>query len=296
MKFVSRTGSAFTLIELLVVIAIIAILAAILFPVFAQAREKGRQTACLSNMKQLTLAGLQYAQDYDETLPSYQLDNSGAELPWGKYYWMFQFEPYIKGFAANFDKPRTGVYFCPSDPANLPQYLSGVRATQVLPQPAGSWGLTATTDTTGATALGYWCSYSINEHITDQEEGGMRKGGAALSLWQAPAESFFLMEAFDSEIEGDELEEVYGVPVKDRGTTTKANGEGGHGNGMNIAYLDGHVKWSKLSYRNNNSSLWSNWTFPPGSRRGGECDYGGWTAPDTDTTLPATNTAGQSCM
>ncbi|MEN6403201.1 MAG: DUF1559 domain-containing protein [Armatimonadia bacterium] len=61
----------FTLIELLVVIAIIAILAAILFPVFAKAREKARQSSCLSNIKQICLATMQYAQDYDETLPFY---------------------------------------------------------------------------------------------------------------------------------------------------------------------------------------------------------------------------------
>src|SRR5262249_15795329 len=60
---------AFTLIELLVVIAIFAILAAILFPVFAQARAKARQAACLSNMKQIGLGLMMYAQDYDETLP-----------------------------------------------------------------------------------------------------------------------------------------------------------------------------------------------------------------------------------
>src|SRR5678816_1355375 len=64
-----RTRKGFTLIELLVVIAIIAILAAILFPVFARAREKGRQASCMSNLKQLGMALVQYSQDYDETHP-----------------------------------------------------------------------------------------------------------------------------------------------------------------------------------------------------------------------------------
>ncbi len=67
-----RAQRGFTLIELLVVIAIIAILAAILFPVFAQAREKARQTSCLSNLRQIGTATLMYLQDYDETFPLYQ--------------------------------------------------------------------------------------------------------------------------------------------------------------------------------------------------------------------------------
>ena len=78
----------FTLIELLVVIAIIAILAAILFPVFARAREKARQTQCLSNVKQTMLAVNMYAQDYDETLPRLNIFVGGAgyELPNGSVY------------------------------------------------------------------------------------------------------------------------------------------------------------------------------------------------------------------
>ncbi|MDR3707348.1 MAG: DUF1559 domain-containing protein [Capsulimonadaceae bacterium] len=98
----SRNG--FTLIELLVVIAIIAILAAILFPVFATAREKARQTACLSNMKQLGLAALQYIQDYDECYPKgipYQSDSYNYGMGWAG-----QIYPYVKSM---------GAFVCPSD-------------------------------------------------------------------------------------------------------------------------------------------------------------------------------------
>jgi prepilin-type N-terminal cleavage/methylation domain-containing protein/prepilin-type processing-associated H-X9-DG protein len=94
-------NAAFTLIELLVVIAIIAILAAILFPVFAQAREKARQTACLSNQKQIGLGAMQYAQDYDETMPIlYYVKNSPSST-----HWMDLLYPYIKS---------EEIFSCPS--------------------------------------------------------------------------------------------------------------------------------------------------------------------------------------
>ncbi|MDR3708819.1 MAG: DUF1559 domain-containing protein [Capsulimonadaceae bacterium] len=100
---------AFTLIELLVVIAIIAILVAILFPVFATAREKARQSACSSNLKQLGLALVQYSQDNDEYLPC---GTTGAGLGMG---WAGQLYGYVKS---------TAVYACPDDPKS--QTTTGV--------------------------------------------------------------------------------------------------------------------------------------------------------------------------
>ncbi len=93
----------FTLIELLVVIAIIAILAAILFPVFARAREKARQTSCLSNVKQIGLGNLMYAQDYDEKT----VYGSGWQYPNGSLSWQLKVEPYIK---------NRQIFQCPSNP------------------------------------------------------------------------------------------------------------------------------------------------------------------------------------
>jgi prepilin-type N-terminal cleavage/methylation domain-containing protein/prepilin-type processing-associated H-X9-DG protein len=112
-----RTSPAgFTLIELLVVIAIIAILAAILFPVFAQAREKARQTACLSNCKQMGNGIMMYTQDYDETLPSTQMGNGAADTGIGidqsvgpAYAWSYSIQPYVKNY---------GIFTCPSNRFN----------------------------------------------------------------------------------------------------------------------------------------------------------------------------------
>jgi prepilin-type N-terminal cleavage/methylation domain-containing protein/prepilin-type processing-associated H-X9-DG protein len=113
----SKKALGFTLIELLVVIAIIAILAAILFPVFAQAREKARQISCVSNLKQIGIGTLMYAQDYDETyMPCRDLDPAFG----GTAEWTVLIQPYIKngstGGAFNYE---TGVFNCPSFPTPL---------------------------------------------------------------------------------------------------------------------------------------------------------------------------------
>lgn len=97
-----RKSGAFTLIELLVVIAIIAILAAILFPVFARARENARRTSCLSNVKQIMLGVIQYTQDYDEKMPSSYFPS-----------WYNEAYPYVKS---------TQIYKCPSDSSDIPAY------------------------------------------------------------------------------------------------------------------------------------------------------------------------------
>lgn len=109
-----RNSRGFTLIELLVVIAIIAILAAILFPVFAKVREKARQTSCLSNEKQLGLAIVQYTEDYDEKFPGGYIGAYGSVSGWASRVY-----PYVKS---------TGVYKCPDD-SSMSQTLAGNAAT-----------------------------------------------------------------------------------------------------------------------------------------------------------------------
>lgn len=102
------TRSGFTLIELLVVIAIIAILTAILFPVFGRARENARRSSCQSNLKQLGLSALQYSQDYDEALPRSNYGNWSSDTQGANVKWMDVVYPYVK---------NEQVFNCPSDPA-----------------------------------------------------------------------------------------------------------------------------------------------------------------------------------
>jgi prepilin-type N-terminal cleavage/methylation domain-containing protein/prepilin-type processing-associated H-X9-DG protein len=156
---------AFTLIELLVVIAIIAILAAILFPVFAQAREKARAISCVSNEKQITLGVLMYVQDYDETFPIYyySIPNLPKDPPFTPnvkdtvFGWNEGIYPYVKNIQ---------VFRCPDTP----------RATG-LPSIGGSVQGSDDTNATGAT------SYAINARLAG-DDGPLDDGNQwpALSL------------------------------------------------------------------------------------------------------------------
>lgn len=112
-----KSRRAFTLIELLVVIAIIALLAAILFPVFARARENARKSSCLNNTKQMGIALLSYAQDFDET---YTLNDG----PTGR--WADRLQPYVKS---------QQIFLCPSTSASTPGLHTtpgGIRLTYLL--------------------------------------------------------------------------------------------------------------------------------------------------------------------
>ena len=143
-------NSGFTLIELLVVIAIIAILAAILFPVFAQAREKARQTSCLSNVKQQGLALMQYTQDYDEMFPL-GTNDSNPDSPGAKpvrlydITWMRAVQPYMK---------NTNVFVCPSttprgepegtpDPADAGLHATSPSISNARRGPIYNYGITS---------------------------------------------------------------------------------------------------------------------------------------------------------
>jgi prepilin-type N-terminal cleavage/methylation domain-containing protein/prepilin-type processing-associated H-X9-DG protein len=130
----SRRNSAFTLIELLVVIAIIAILAAILFPVFAQAREKARSASCLSNFKQIGLACMMYSQDYDESYPRGWYDDTNNRA----LTWRTVVQPYIKNGTAvtgesNEEDVAGGIWRCPSTPGNAINTISGHGSIMVPP-------------------------------------------------------------------------------------------------------------------------------------------------------------------
>lgn len=282
---------AFTLIELLVVIAIIAILAAILFPVFAQAREKARSISCLSNMKQIGTAAMMYVQDYDERFPS----DAGMARPacpaaldgdWGKDFWMFHFYPYIKQRAGNIQNKGASVFNCPSGTTLQEMDMTGdyvcyAFTDQWLQQ---NWNIVR-----GANgAFAWYNSYALNEHLADAEFPNIE--GPELARWEAPADSFMILEANKSEMEGDELSRAPGSFAENNWIGLQLR----HSGGLNITYLDGHAKWRKGSYRaglSSSNATRANWNFPPGSRDSAN-DCGSWTSPGNDNVRAAADGGG----
>ena len=212
----------FTLIELLVVIAIIAILAAILFPVFAKAREKARQSSCLSNVKQIMLGVMSYAQDYDETLPYQVLDldgSSGANA--GDMTWRMAVTPYCK---------NVQIFMCPSK--KMTTAFGGTLATD--------WGFTA--------------GYGMNavHWVSGNPQG---PSGAAMGTVEYPAQCVFIAETDGSEAFAND-----GTNVHYANGGTAWNGDIGlkrHNEGGNYGFVDGHAKWYKSnSIKCSNGDCW----------------------------------------
>ncbi len=201
----------FTLIELLVVIAIIAILAAILFPVFARAREKARQASCGSNIKQLALADAMYRSDYDGRFTGCWEANVG---PWGtRSWWYGQLEPYLKNIQ---------IYECPSFD-NV--YNPGHCENRARPGTGRNWAVSAVEGPGGD--LGW---------IARKKETRL----------EHPAE--FIMFG-DSSCMG--FGPYGGTPFTDWRDMTAARGLGAdnyrHNGGVNCGFADGHAKYMKPS-------------------------------------------------
>ncbi len=211
-----RVNRGFTLIELLVVIAIIAILAAILFPVFAQAREKARQASCLSNMKQITLGTMQYTQDYDEKYPPMWADGQGQLWNSGNNYtysanpgvgdqgWSQLIQPYVKNLQ---------VLQCPS-------------------------GILQANLTTGAG----FTDYTYNSLLTT----------ASMAALQHPAMTVMYLDGTEgtakSNEDGCDRSNIYPPTALCHPTDPLARGLNGamrHSDGGVYAFADGHVKWIK---------------------------------------------------
>lgn len=230
----------FTLIELLVVIAIIAILAAILFPVFAKAREKARATSCLSNMKQIGLAVNSYASDYDDVFVPDVWSYWGASGGWAT--WMESIVPYCK---------NTDMFKCPSAPESPGTYGAPAWANRVassycypgwIPYSYYDWWGTvmfagypvgANYPADPAQPWGYWASTGMSKH---------------------PAQAAFLIEGeVCTAYPWGSLQFGWAASTSFATDPTNTN-VFRHNGGMNVAYCDGHAKWVQANRYMSDSS------------------------------------------
>lgn len=195
----------FTLIELLVVIAIIAILAAILFPVFARAREKARQSSCLSNIKQLSLGILMYAQDYDETymqfgyqIPGMTLGANGTNVCW----WRFLVQPYVKNWQ---------IFNCP----------------------------TATYQDASSSLQQYLNHYGYNSRIANRRLSDVNEPARVIAIGDA---GHWAGDLYDGWLYAYAPRSGWlGNPGTNPALQIESNAR--HNGGSNLGFADGHAKW-----------------------------------------------------
>jgi prepilin-type N-terminal cleavage/methylation domain-containing protein/prepilin-type processing-associated H-X9-DG protein len=209
---------AFTLIELLVVIAIIAILAAILFPVFARARENARRSSCMSNMKQIALGFIMYTQDYDGGLPSYVKNGSAT---WAKIY--EPSFPYIK---------NDQIYRCPSAPTSTLPVTHAYGTQYGLPwanedstPPTINWAVLFANPTERYTARIDAVPDAVRTCLLGET---MNVGG-----------TYYGQRYYDM----GWANQQFRVTPTDWGSLKQDR----HLEGSNFAFLDGHVKWLSAS-------------------------------------------------
>ncbi len=258
--------SAFTLIELLVVIAIIAILAAILFPVFSQAREKARQAACISNNRNIALSYQQYTQDYDERVMPYECwgcggsqPGSGSRDPWRR--WFVRTEPYVK---------NKQLYACPSGSTceRMNQWGGGC-----------AWGWAIPPSWYGATM-----SYGYNLVLAGWYDGNVGQEFArSLAQVNRPADVFAIADSSHKDacaariVWANRCQSAGFCPPD--GQDWWANNQiredwvrkhTRHLGGSVLIYADGHVKWSAWN------QLWRDYNPDAGCKSNNLSRLHGW--------------------
>jgi len=223
--------SGFTLIELLVVIAIIAILAAILFPVFARARENARRSSCQSNLKQIALGIKQYTQDYDELFPIQITPNASSARP--PVAWADEIQPYIKSLQ---------LYQCPSD-ITPPQASTAPNSKSYIDYFINAaLGNTGTATTPAYTNGGISEAAVENSSLTILVADGDGNSGNSTARYRSNG---FQTSGDVSSTATSWMSPSYG-PVGG-GLATSAGVLQKHLEGGNVAFVDGHVKWFKLN-------------------------------------------------
>lgn len=233
--------SGFTLIELLVVIAIIAILAAILFPVFAQARESARKTSCTSNLKQMATGLLMYTQDYDETFP----DVTGQNLPpvpgapfegWIQNDIVFLVQSYVKNYQ---------VFFCPDRQPTVNHNGDFCNPGTGPVQPVWGYGYNWSSGYgPGDGAKSLW---NIGDGCVMASQADGTLPGRAISSVNFPAQFIMLGDTADTPRQTLHTA-VYDTRCSpSSGWNADMPTGARHQGGNNFAYSDGHVKYAKVN-------------------------------------------------